>query len=424
MSTAHHKRALCLILTSLVLLGFAVCARAAPLADSVILLIGDGMGSAQVRLAREAAGGAPLAMERMPYSGLITTHSADRPVTDSAAAGTALATGHKTNNGMISVAPDERVLRTILELCRDRGKSTGIITTDALHGATPASFAAHAPSRGMRSEIALQLAESRVPVMLGFWKGWFLPDSEGGERADGKHLIADLRRAGYGVAFTKEELSNVTGQRLLGLFDDGPEAPTLADMTLAALGRLRTDRDGLFLIVEAARIDWKCHHNDPAGAVLDTWEFDRAVAAALDYARGRGRTLVLVTADHETGGLSIEEPGRVKALAGIKAPAADIAEKLNADRSNVAEVLAEYAGVHDLTPDEIAAVKGAEHAADAVSMLLNQRAGLFWSTKGHSDTRVPVFAYGPGAERFAGEMDNTDIPKRIAEVLGIGPFPR
>ena len=230
---------MCLVFAAaLALSGMGALASAAPVADSAILLIGDGMGPVQIELARKAAGGAPLAMERMPFSGIITTHSADRAVTDSAAAATALATGKKTNNGMIGVSPAGERLETILERCRKAHKSTGIVTTDALHGATPASFAAHAASRGMRSEIAEQLAASGVQVMLGFWRGWFLPESAGGSREDDKDLLAAMRRSGYRVVFTKDELAGAKEQRLVGLFDDGEQAPKLAEMVTAALDRL------------------------------------------------------------------------------------------------------------------------------------------------------------------------------------------
>ena len=380
------NRGLLLVTLTLALFAsvLASAALAAPLADSAILLIGDGMGPAQIALARQAGGGAPLTIETMPLSGLATTRSADRAVTDSAAAGTALATGHKTNNGMISVAPDGRRLATILERCQAMYKATGIITTDALHGATPAVFASHAESRGKRSGIALQMAESRVPVMMGFWKGWFLPKSEGGEREDGRDLISKLRRDGYAVAFTREQLADASGPRLVGLFDDGAHAPSLAEMTTAALQRLGTSANGFFLMVEGARIDWECHAHDAAGAVLDTWEFDQAVAVALDYARQRGRTPVVVTADHETGGLIVEDPERLRQLGRNQ-------------------------------PDPRKA---------AVASLSTDQTGLKWTTTGHTATPVRVFASGPGAARFAGDMDNTDIPKRIAEILGIVPFPQ
>ncbi len=321
-------------------------------ADSAILLIGDGMGPLQIHLARQNPD-QPLLMERMPCSGTATTRSADRDVTDSAAAGTALATGRKTNNGMLGVSPDGSRLESIIERARLVGKSTSIISTDSLHGATPASFAAHVQSRGEREKIAAQMAASGVDVMMGFWKGWFLPKSAGGEREDGRDLIAEMRDAGYEVVFSADELRRAKGDRIVGLFEDDT-GPSLAEMVSAALARLGKNPKGFLLVAEEARIDWECHDNKLEAAVERVRLLDAAVVAALDFARNDGSTLVVVTADHETGGL---------------------------------------------TPE-----------------------GEF-TTGGHTDTPVRILAFGPGAERFTGQMDNTDVPKRIAEVLVLAGFP-
>ncbi len=321
-------------------------------ADSAVLFIGDGMGAMQVHLSRREPG-QPLEMEKLAVSGIVTTNSIDGSVTDSAAAATALATGHKTENGRIGTGPDDQRLQTILERARSMYKSTGIITTDALHGATPASFAAHVDDRGKRSEIAAQMAGSGVEVMMGFWQGEFLPKSGGGEREDGRDLIAEMRAKGYKVVFDRYELPEAKGDKLLGLFDDGTE-PSLAEMVTTALERLSRDPDGFLLIIEQARIDWECHEHKLPEAVSYVRSLDAAVAAAVSAGEKRGRTLIVVTADHETGGLM---------------------------------------------PD-----------------------GGF-STGGHTGAPVRVFASGPGSEAFAGELDNTDVPKRIAEAIAIGPFP-
>ena len=423
MAGVVRRGALVASLVILAVLATATVAGARPLADSVILLIGDGMGPVQIEMARGAAGRERLTMEQMPYSGTMTTDSAERRTTDSAAAGTALATGHKTNNGMISVLPDGTPVETILERCLRAQKSTGIITTDALHGATPAAFASHVSDRGMRSEVTQQLAESRAQVMMGFWRTYFLPESAGGRRTDGRNLIDELRSNGYQVVLTREELAAASEQAVVGLFPDGPHAPTLAEMVRAALSRLGTDTDGFFLVVEGARIDWACHGHDPAGSVRDTLELDEAVAAALDFARQRGRVLVVATADHETGGLRIETPGRLESLRGVSASAEQIAGHLSADRSNIGSVMAQYAGLDGLSAAETDQIRAAEDAEAAVAAVLSERAGVTWSTRGHTSTPVRVFSFGPGADRFTGEISNIDIPRRIADILGLGPFP-
>jgi alkaline phosphatase len=425
-SMSQRGRATLLVIT-LSLLGVLAAtplAAARPPVDSVILFIGDGMGAAQIEMARLAGGGEPLAMQRMSYSGVVATQSAGGRTTDSAAAGTALATGHKTENGRIAVAPDGRRLETILERCQKARKGAGLVTTDAVHGATPAAFASHVGDRGMRSEIARQLAESRVQVVLGFGKSQFLPKSAGGDREDGRDLIAHLRRRDYQVAFTAQEMEPLTRVSLLGLFDGAPQRPTLAEMTKAALARLASNADGFFLMVEGASIDWKCHDNDPAGAVQDIQELDEAVRVGVEFARRRGRTLVVVTADHETGGLRIEKPTLVPALGAATACSAEMARRLDEDRGNISAVLAECAGLKDLASADIDQIRQAKDPAEAIAAVVSQRAGVAWGTGGHTAFPVRVFAVGPGAERFTGELDNTDIPKRLAEVLGVGALPK
>jgi alkaline phosphatase len=323
-------------------------------ADSAILFIGDGMGPMQVHLGRVSPG-EPLQMERMAVTGLADTRSFGEKVTDSAAASTALATGHKTNNGMLGVTPDGTPVQDIAERARAMHKATGILSDDALHGATPAGFAVHVDSRGKRAEIAVQVANSGADVMMGFWKGWFLPKSAGGEREDGRDLVAELKSKGYEVVYTRDELLKAKGDKLVGFFEDGATAPSLAEMTAAAMDRLSKDPNGYFLMVEEARIDWECHEHKLPEAIGYVRALDKAVALAVERAEKQGRTLVVVTADHETGGLS---------------------------------------------PD-----------------------GSF-STDGHTATPVRVFASGPGSKAFSGELDNTDIPKRIADAIGIGPFPK
>jgi len=400
----------------------APLASAAPLADSAILFIGDGMGPLHIELTRVALGGEPLAMEKMPFSGTVTTHSANRAVTDSAAAGTALATGRKTNNGMVGVSPDGKPLVNLLDRARAAHKNTGIATTDSLYGATPASFAAHVSGRGEREKIAEQLAASRVQVMLGFGKDAFLPKSAGGSREDGKDLVAEMRDAGYQVAFTRTEMSEVKKRQLVGLFG-GEEEPTLAEMVEAAIARLSPNGEGFLLVVEGARIDWRAHDSDPAGVIVETRALAEAVAVALDYARAKGRTLVVVTADHETGGLGITSPARLPALRGVQCSSGEIARRLAGDRSDVREVVAACTGMSDLTEAEVARIRADKDAAAAIAAVLSARAGVTWRTTGHTDTPVRVSAFGPGADRFTGSMDNTEIPGRIAIVLGMEALP-
>jgi alkaline phosphatase len=410
------------ILFFVLFIGFlASVAGAQPQADSVILFIGDGMGANHIELVQRVSGKPALVMQKGAVTGTVDTRNAQGKITDSAAAATVLATGLKTNNGILGMSPDEKQLLTIVEQGLKLGKSAGIVTTDALTGATPAGFAAHVKSRGQAEEIADQFAKSKIQVLMGMGKGAFAPASRGGTRKDDKDLIAEMSRAGYEVVYNSKQLAAAKKPKLLGLFDD--DAPTLTDMTRAAISHLAKNPKGFILIVEHAPIDWEPGY--PAAIVQDMFKLNAAVAAALNFAKQRGRTLVVVTGDHETGGLMIKNPARVPILRKVKGSEEEIAAHLDAKRTNISEVMARYAGVTDLTPQEMASIDKSEDAASAISVLLNARAGLEWTSGGqHTDSPVRILAFGPGAKQFAGKMDNSDIPKRIAGILGMGTFPK
>ena len=287
---------------------------------AVILLIGDGMGEAQRTAARwQAVGqGGQLAMDGMDASGWSRTGAANSSVTDSAAAATALATGVKTNIGVISLDPLGNTLSTILEHAQAKGMAVGLVTNVPMAHATPAAFASHVPHRSMMTEIASQMMDRQVDVLLGGGEDEFLPDTETGcypqpgKRTDERNLIDEaVKDLGYTYVCTPMAFAAVpvTTTHLLGLFADWemtrPVSPTLAQMTQKAIDILSQDADGFFLMVEGGQIDWACHANDAANAITDTIDFDAAVAVAQAYAATNPNALVIVTADHETGGMSI-----------------------------------------------------------------------------------------------------------------------
>jgi alkaline phosphatase len=348
---------------------------------NVIICIGDGMGINQIALTRMKAAGRDgrLYIERMPVTGLVCTHSASALVTDSAAAGTALASGVKTTNGMIGMTPDGKEYVTILEAAKDKGMTTGLVVTSTITHATPATFASHVRSRKAEDAIAEQLIANRVNVLFGGGRKFFLPKSDPNSgRVDDTNLLAEAAEVGYTVITSKAELSDVRRPYVLGLFQlealtTVPPEPSLTELTSRAIELLQTTNRGLFsrrpagffLMVEGSQIDWACHQNDVKGTIRQTLLFDQAVQAAIDFALRDGHTLVIVTADHETGGLTLLEPAK---------------------------------GHTDPT--------------------------VRWSSKGHTDAPVMIAALGPGASMFEGVQDNTDIPKKIARLLGIKPFPR
>jgi len=345
---------------------------------NVIFCIGDGMGLGQIAMARLKTAGpdGALYMERMPVVGFFWTHSADALVTDSAAAGTALASGIKTNNGMLGMTPDGTSYQTILEAAKAKGTATGLVVTSRITHATPAAFASHVTSRKMQDKIAEQLIANKVNVLFGGGEEYFLPKSSGkSKRNDEKDLIKQAKETGYLYIRTAEELRTARHPHILGLFQLGslttvaPE-PSLAELTTKAIDILNREgkshkKRGFFLMVEGSQIDWACHDNDATRTIRQTLLFDQAVKAAIDFALKDKHTLVIVTADHETGGLTIKG----------------------------------------------GSLKGDDLDVD-------------WSTDGHSAMPVPIYALGPKAGIFAGTYDNTEVPRKFAELLGISPFPK
>jgi len=320
---------------------------------NVIFFIGDGMGPEQVKAGGLYATGSAgsLCFESFSYQGQVTTYSADAAITDSAAAGTALATGFKVNNGVISMAipGDSSELQTLLEYYKARGKSTGLVTTTYITHATPATFGAHETSRNNTTQIAGDyLNQTRPNVLLG-----------GG--ANGM-TVASAQAAGYTVVTDKASMQAVdtdSVRMLSGQFGSGYlpfEAdglgllPHLSDMTVTALAILDNDPNGFFLMVEGGLIDTACHSNNIHKAVLETVEFAHAVQETLDWADNRTDTLIVVTADHETGGLNVLHGNGV--------------------------------GVDP---------------------------NVTWSSGDHTATNVPAYGWGVNAYLISGTMDNTDF---------------
>jgi alkaline phosphatase len=330
---------------------------------SVILLIGDGTGVAYwsaARLARK-----DLAVADFPVMGLVDTQSASSRVTDSAAGATAYASGVRTYNGALGVSPDTTPMETVLEMARDQGKATGLVATVRINHATPAAFVAHVASRQMYGEIARQMAGAGVTVMVGGGSGYF-----DGSAAGAPDMLPALGKR-YTVVTDPADflaLDPDTVKMLLGLLapKDLPAAPdrsiTLADMTRTALAVLDRDPDGFFAMVEGSQIDYMGHDNAPLPAVVaEVLDFDGAIREARRYQASHPGTLIVVLADHETGGLALHE-----------------------DDSGVF--------------------------------------GAHYTTTGHTEEMIPLFAAGPGAQRFAGIHDNDEIG-RILMDLATGGTP-
>lgn len=326
---------------------------------NIILMIGDGMGIVQIYSGMTANGG-HLFLENFKNCGFSKTYSSDNYVTDSAAGGTALSSGVKTYNGAIGVGPDKKPIPNIREMAEKKGLKTGLVSTSSITHATPASFIAHVDSRGSYEDIALDFLKTEIDVFIGGgMKNFEL-------RKDGRNLSKELKNKGYQVCYNVEDLAKVNSGKLAGLTapDHNKPMPDRGEMlvpsTQTAIKLLAQGKKGFFLMVEGSEIDFIAHENKTTGVVLEMLDFDRAIGAALKFAASNGETLVIVTADHETGGMTI-----------------------NGGDLQSGKVVAKY------------------------------------STQGHTGVAVPIFAFGPGAEQFTGFMENTDLAKKMMKLLGL-----
>jgi alkaline phosphatase len=372
-------------------------------AQNVILLIGDGMGAAHRTAARLYSVGreGELVMDTLPTAGMARTWSTDSVVPDSAAAGTALATGVKTFNKGIAVDPAGNPVQTILEKAQEAGKSVGLVTTVQLADATPASFTAHNPDRDDYLGIALDIFDHDVDVLLGGGEDYFLPVGtpgcypDDGDRTDNRNLIDEAVAKGYEHVCNEADFNavdpNVT-DRLLGTFADlamaRPYAPSLADMAAKAIAILSKNPEGFFLMVEGGQIDLAAHVSDSLNTLGDTVGFDQAVKAALDFQAGHPDTLVIVTADHSTGGLAVE-----------RTPLGATCPEPNAD-----------------DPRECG---NALYQDGPFEERGGARFWLGWNTIDHTGDDVPVTAAGPHAIDLAGYYENTHIFQVMREALAL-----
>jgi len=335
---------------------------------NVILLIGDGTGLSQISSAFFYKETAPN-YGRFKHIGLINTSSSREDVTDSASGATAFASGVKTYNGAIGVADDSTEVETIVEIVSPKNIKSGVISTSSIVHATPASFYAHSLSRGFYEEIAADLAVSDVDFFAGGGTKFF------NNRKDGRDLFKELRAKQFNIDTTKlGDYNSIKAYSKVGyLF--GPEhmPPTakgrgdyLPKATELGIKFLNKDNSNFFLMIEGSQVDWGGHANDSDYLVSELIDFDDAIGKALDFAKRDGNTLVIVTADHETGGFTLAASKKTDA-------------------------------------------EGKEYSD------YSEAEGIF-STGGHSATLIPVFAYGPGAEEFSGVYENNEIFHKILKV--------
>ncbi len=429
-----------------------------PEVKNVIFMIGDGMGPAYQTAYRYFKDDPETQqMENTLFdsylTGMQTTYSADayfdggeedekENIPDSAATATAMSSGVKTYNGAIAVDLEKHETKTVLEAAKQQGKATGLVATSQINHATPAAFGTHDESRNNYDQIAddyfdnLVNGEHAVDVLLGGGTDFFIRDD--------RDLTKEFKKDGYSYIDTRKKLLQNKDEQVLGLFapvgldkaiDRTEDQPSLAEMTMSALDRLKNDEDGFFLMVEGSQIDWAGHDNDIVAAMSEMEDFEQAFSKAIDFAEQDGETLVVATADHSTGGLSVGRDGEYQwhpevLQAAEKTP--DYMAEQIAGGAEIEATLAENIQL-DLTDDEIEAVRAAyEEAKDqeeedlilavdaAIENIFDMRSGTGWTTEGHTGVDVPVYAFGPGAEHFSGHIDNTDNAENIFRLMGIG----
>ena len=411
---------------------------------NVVLMVADGFGPASAALGR-AAKGAPLAFDSV-LVGSVETSATDSRVTDSAASATAYACGLKTYNGAIAVTPGGAPCRTVLEAAEARGMATGLVATSRITHATPASFAAHVEQRGEEAEIARQMAASDVDLLFGGGRRFFAerPTGDSGLNVDAMRSLAEVMGgAGWTVALDRAAYDGIDALPAAALLADShlayeidrdeTDQPPLAEMTTKALDLLAASDDGrergFFLLVEGSRIDHAGHANDPAAHLGDILAYDEAVAAALAWAARDGNTLVVSTADHETGGLSLGRDGVYRwdpaPLLAATASFEAMTAALEAG-GDPAEVLRTGLAMDTLPEGVEEAVRGAMASGDPYALgpvvrdLASEPAGIGWTTGGHTAVDVGLYAWGPGAGRFRGALANDAVGRALFEVLGLG----
>ena len=443
-------------------------------AKYVFYFIGDGMGVNQVNgtemyLAEQEGriGVKPLLFTTFPAGTMATTFSATNSVTDSSAAGTALATGEKTYNGAVSMDDDKNVLSTVAERAKKAGRKVGIATSVSVDHATPAAFYAHQPNRSRYYEIALDLPKAGFDFYAG---SGFLKPTTTADKKEAPHVFPIIEEAGYTIARGLDEYKEkaADAKKMILIQKEGAEPSclpyaidheegdlTLPEITESAVSFLsKGNKKGFFLMVEGGKIDWACHSNDPVTVFEEVIDLDNAVRVAYEfYKKHPKETLIVVTADHETGGMGLgigKYELHLKSLLNQK-QSQDLLSKAITDLRKDKAGKASWNEIKDLLTEKMGFWKElpltweqekmlrdeyeqsfvknkvvfeeslyarTEPLAAAARKVMSQIAMVGWTSSSHTAGYVPVFAIGAGADLFTGKMDNTEIPKRIAKAAG------
>ncbi|MBB1378921.1 alkaline phosphatase [Pseudoalteromonas sp. SR43-2] len=405
-------------------------AESAP--KNVIYMIGDGMGPAYTTAYRYFKDDpATKEVEGTVFDtilkGMARTYPDDHTyVTDSAAGATALSSGHKSYNGAIAVDTDKKSVKTMLEIAKERGMTTALVATSQINHATPASFAAHNESRNNYNDIANDYIDNKiagklpVDLMLGGGTKYFIRDD--------RNLVDEFKAAGYQYGDDIKNLGQITQIPAIGLYapkglpfalDENPTR--LTQLTSKALGLLdNQNKEGFFVMIEGSQIDWCGHSNDIACAMAEMDDFAKSIEKAKAYVDKNKDTILVITADHSTGGLTLGAHGQYKwetdVVKGVKATAGKLTQLL-LDSDDLKPVWTANTNIEFTTENQIKleqAKKMGEKALNlAVKSIISDASFTGWTTGGHTAVDVQVFAYGKGSEQFIGSQNNTDIADKL-----------
>lgn len=423
-------------------------AEQSPQADkpkNIIYLIGDGMGIAATTSYRYYKNRNSEVIEPTIFDNLLVGTASTYPhddtiVTDSAAAGTALASGYKTYNRAIGVTPEKQPLDSLIKLAKERNYTTGVVVTSQINHATPASFYAHDEDRGNYDAIADDFIDNQhlgrplVDVALGGGQNYF--------KRDDRNILSELTQQGYSVSTELSKLDELQKLPAIGLFapvglpyaiDSVPaEKERLAQMTEKALSLLAKEEKPFVLMIEGSQIDWCEHANDIACLMAEMNDFEKTLELVYDFAAKQGDTLIVVTADHATGGLSVgghhKKEWKPEVVAQVHASIQRLVQVImTAPKNKIGQVwqqsvefelsgeeLWQLQQVHELKLGE---EEKKDRLAAVLRMILNPRSYTGWTTLSHSADDVPVLAFGPGAEQFIGYQDNSEIGKKLISLL-------
>ena len=418
---------------------------------NVIMMIPDGMSFEAFTLARWFTPDWKFALDEI-LTGSVRTNNSDVPMADSAPAATAMSTGYKSEAPYIGCYPQtfgmagaknydpakaDMPIATVLEAAKYSGRSTGVVSTSRVNHATPAAFYSHHPSRKEYDTLIEQGVYQNIDVVLGAGTNYLTAE----KRNDGEDLISVLKDKGYTFITKRNELLNTKADKLWGLFAkkdlaydleaDKTIEPSLEEMTKKAIEILSKNENGFFLIVEGSEIDWAGHSNDPVNMVGDILAYDKAVKAALDFAKTNKDTVVISAADHGTGGITMgnyHTSGTytknklgyyTDIIKNAKGGALKASSELDEDRTNIREVVKKYFGITDLTDEEVKFIKEYDSAESGIGLMISERSGIGWTTHGHVGGDIGLYCYSsnPNVPALSGTIMNNEIGEYIARVM-------